>query len=39
MTLIEVDKAAFAKAVEPAMEKLDKEMFAPGLLKQVRDIK
>jgi tripartite ATP-independent transporter DctP family solute receptor len=39
MTLIEVDKAAFAKAVEPAMEKLDKELFAPGLLKQVRDIK
>ena len=39
MILVEVDKAAFAKAVEPAMEKLDKEVFAPGLLKQVRDIK
>jgi TRAP-type C4-dicarboxylate transport system substrate-binding protein len=39
MTMIEVDKAAFAKAVGPAMEKLDKEVFAPGLLQQVRDIK
>ena len=39
MTMVEVDKAAFAKAVEPAMEKLDKEVFEPGLLKKVRDIK
>jgi len=28
MTMLS-DKAAFAKAVEPAMEKLDKELFAP----------
>ena len=39
MTLVEVDKAAFAKAVAPAMDKLDKEVFEPGLLKKVRDIK
>jgi len=39
MTMVEVDKAAFAKAVEPAMDKLDKEVFEPGLLKKVRDIK
>lgn len=39
MTLVEVDKAAFAKAVAPAMDKLDREVFEPGLLKKVRDIK
>jgi len=32
-------QSAFAKAVEPAMDKLDKEVFEPGLLKKVRDIK
>lgn len=39
MTLVKVDKDAFAKAVAPAMEKLDKEVFEPGLLAKVRDIK
>jgi len=37
--MVEVDKAAFAKAVEPAMTKLDKEVFEPGLLAKVRAIK
>ena len=39
MTYLEVDKAAFAKAVEPAMAMLDREVFEPGLLQKVRDIK
>jgi hypothetical protein len=39
MTLVEVDKAAFAKAVEPAMQQLDKDVFEPGLLAKVRAIK
>jgi TRAP-type C4-dicarboxylate transport system substrate-binding protein len=39
MTLVEVDKAAFAKAVEPAMQQLDKDTFEPGLLAKVRAIK
>jgi TRAP-type C4-dicarboxylate transport system substrate-binding protein len=38
MTLIEVDKEAFAKAVQPAMDWLDKNVFVPGLLEKVRNI-
>ena len=39
MTVVEVDKEAFAKAVQPAMDWLDKNMFVPGLLEKVRSIK
>ena len=39
MTVIEVDKEAFAKAVAPAMDWLDKNLFVPGLLQKVKDIK
>jgi hypothetical protein len=39
MTVVEVDKDAFAKAVAPAMDWLDKNVFIPGLLQKVRDIK
>jgi TRAP-type C4-dicarboxylate transport system substrate-binding protein len=39
MTIVEVDKEAFAKAVQPAMDWLDKNMFVPGLLEKVRNIK
>ena len=39
MTVVEVDKDAFAKAVAPAIDWLDKNVFIPGLLQKVRDIK
>lgn len=39
MTLVEVDKDAFAKAVAPAMKWLDENLFVPGLLEKVRNIK
>jgi len=39
MTIVEVDKEAFAKAVQPAMDWLDQNMFVPGLLEKVRNIK
>lgn len=39
MTVVEVDKEAFAKAVAPALDWLDKNLFEPGLLQKVRDIK
>jgi TRAP-type C4-dicarboxylate transport system substrate-binding protein len=39
MTQIIPDKAAFMKAVEPAVQKLAKELWVPGLYEKVKAIK
>jgi tripartite ATP-independent transporter DctP family solute receptor len=39
MTLIEPDVAAFQKAVQPALEELNKTLWAPGMLEKVLAIK
>ena len=39
MTLIEPDLAAFQKAVQPALEELNKTFWAPGMLEKVLAIK
>jgi tripartite ATP-independent transporter DctP family solute receptor len=39
MTLIQPDVAAFQKAVQPALQELDKTFFAPGMLEKVLAIK
>ncbi len=39
MTLVQPDVAAFQKAVQPALQELDKTFFAPGMLQKVLAIK
>ncbi len=39
MTLIEPDVAGFQKAVQPALQELNKTFWAPGMLEKVQAIK
>ena len=39
MTLVEPDIPAFQKAVQPALQELNKTLWVPGLLEKVQAIK